>query len=75
MAVLLAPVTGHGCVRVHPEEGHKNDPLLRQDERVGAPGRPSRGLSLSKGGCAVRQKGTDSLAGSVLIGQGEMVSN
>ena len=35
-------------------------------------GRPENGLSVSKGG-AVRKKGTDSLAGSVVIGQG--VSN
>jgi len=38
-----------------------------------APGRPESGLSVSKG--AVRKKGTDSLVGSVVTGQGEMVSN
>ena len=37
-----------------------------------AQGGPESGLSVSKG--AVRKKGTDALAGSVVIGQGEMVS-
>ena len=37
-----------------------------------APGRPKNSLSVSKG--AVGKKGTDSLAGSVVIGQGEMSS-
>ena len=69
-------------------EGHKTDardgtPLL-QGQAEGAeavqPGeeealeRPESSLSVSKGG-AVRKKGTDSLAGFVVTGQGEMVSN
>lgn len=36
-------------------------------------GRAESSLSVSKR--AVRKKGTDSLAGSVVMGQGEMVSN
>ena len=36
--------------------------------------RPESGLSVSRGG-GVRKKGTGSLAGSVAVVQGEMVSN
>ena len=53
-----------------------------QAERAGAvqhgeekaPGRPQSDLPVSKGG-AKRKKETDSLARSVVMGQGEMVSN
>ena len=38
-----------------------------------APGTVSSCLSISKG--VVREKGTDSVAGSVVTGQGETVSN
>ena len=68
-------------VEACPEEGHKNDPwdgipLKGLAESQGcaaagqkAPGRPESGVSVAKG--AVRNKGTDSLAGSVVIGQGK----
>ena len=74
-----------GPVGPCPEETHKNDlrdrtHLLQgqteswagQPGEVKALGRSESGLSVSKG--AVRTKGTDSSAGSVVIGQGEMVS-
>ena len=41
-----------------------------QPEEEKAPGRPKSGLSISKGGYK-----EDSLAESVVMGQGEMVSN
>jgi len=77
-----------GPAGAHPEESHKNDlrdgtPLLPgQAERAGAVhlgeekalGRPESSLSVSKGG-AIRKKGTDSLSGSIVTGQGEMISN
>ena len=63
---------------MHPEEGRKSDPsygmppLRGQAEIAGALGRPESGLSVSKGG-SIRRKGTGSLAGSVVIGQGETI--
>ena len=77
----------HGHAGVHQEDGHSNDPRFRipplqgWTERAGAaqPGeekaavRPESSLSVSKR--AVRNKGTDSSAESVVIEQGEMVSN
>jgi len=57
-------------------------PLRGQAERAGAvqpgeekaPRRSDSGLSICKGE-AVRKKGTDTVAGSVVTGQGEMVSD
>ena len=76
----------HGPVGAHPKEGHKNDPkdgtpLLRgQAERAGAL-QPEEGSSetgerpfnIYRG--AISKKGTDSVAGSRVTGQREMVSN
>jgi len=78
----------HRPVGVHPKEGHKNyqndgTPLLQgQAERAGAvqtgekraPGTPDSGLPVSKRWLP-SWKGTDALAGSVVIGQGERASD
>lgn len=48
-------------------------PLLVPPEEEKAVGRPEGGLLVSEG--AVRKEGTDSSAGSVVTGQGEMVSD
>ena len=61
---------------------HRTPSLQGQAERAGAvqpgeekaPRRPDSGLSVCKGE-AVRKKGTDTVAGSVVTGQGEMVSD
>ena len=73
----------HGSVGVCPEEGNKNDPrdgtppLQGQAERTGAVqpgeekalGKPESSLSVSKVGRG------QTLAESVVKGQGEMISN
>jgi len=72
----------HGCVGVCPEKGHKKDPrdemppLQGQAERAGAvqPEEEKAWETSIKRG-SVRKKRTDSLARSVVTGQGEMVSN
>ena len=83
---VLSTQERHGSVGACLEEDHKNDPrdgtplLQGQAERAGAVqprerkalGRPSSFLSVSKGG-SIRRKGTGSLAGSVVIGQGETI--
>ena len=77
----------HRPVGVHPEEDHKNNPrggmplLQEQAERAGAvqPGEEralgdlKAVLQYLKGG-AIRKRETDSLSGSIMTGQGEIVS-
>ena len=74
-----------GSIGEHPEEGHRNDPRdgpppYENRHRAGAVqhaeekalGRPECSLSVSRRG-AIRKKEADTLAGSVVIGKGEMV--
>ena len=70
----------HRSVGVRPKEGHRNDPWnrkplkRRQTERDGTvqPGE-EKAFQYLKG--TIGKKMTDSLAGSVMIGHGKIVSN
>ena len=79
LGVTHQPCPPHPDMESSVQEGHKNDPsggtLPYEDRRRAgavqhgegkAPGRPESSLPPSRG--AVRKKGTDSLAGSVVTG-------